>query len=133
MTVRLPPGFNPNPTGQTLETAVENFRRSVLTANPTANSDFVRAIGEDIVKRANILSTSAILRFVDVALFLLERAEYWVIRDQLPLDQIGGKMPKNIKELGMLKLAEGSAKRRGAPLTNAEIAAVRNAKPNIIH
>lgn len=133
MTMRLPPGFNPNPANRIIETAMENFRRAVLIAHPTANADHVRIVAEEIVKRADILSTQSILRFYDVALFLLERAQQWVIRDGLALNQIGPSLPKNLKDLGMLKLAEGSADKAGKPLSPQVIAQVRKAKPNIIH
>lgn len=133
MTIRLPPGFNPNPSSQIIEKAMENFRRAVLIAHPTANADHVRVLAEEIVKRADILSTQSILRFHDVAQFLLERSQQWVIRDGLALNQIGPSLPKNLTDLGMLKLAEGSANKAGQPLSPQEIAAVRKAKPNIIH
>lgn len=113
------------------EARLAAWRQAVHVTHPTASPDFVRNIADDIMQRARLLSTQSILRFDDTAVFLLEAALRWVIRDGLPLDQIGGKMPKTLGDLGMLKLAEGG--KDGGPLSAKEIQAVRQAKPNIIH
>lgn len=116
-----------------LAKAIDAWRQAVLVMRPMANADFVRQLCEDIVKRAHLLSEQSRLRFVDVAIFLLDRSRAWVI-EGLPLDQIGGKMPKTLSELGMMKLAEGSVVNKGQPLTPDELLGIkRNFKPIIIN
>lgn len=115
-----------------LEVRMEAWRRFVLIANPMANADHVRKLAEDIVGRANVLSIHYPVRFYDVALFFLERTQGWVMNG-IALDQIGGKMPKNLDELGVLMMTEGSQERFGGPLTAKELAPVIKASKKIIH
>lgn len=115
-----------------IEPKLIRFRQLAQLANPTANADFIRAIGDDIVKRAHVLSTHHPIDFMTVAVFLLERAADWATQN-VPLDQIGGRMPKTLHDLGMLKLAEGSAMAQGKPLTPTELQPVLKGKRHIIH
>lgn len=115
-----------------IEPKLIQFRQLAQIANPTANADFIRAVGDDIVKRAHVLSLHYPVDFMTVAVFLLERAADWATQS-VPLDQIGGRMPKDLAELGMLKLAEGSAMAQGKPLTPTELQPVLKGKRHIIH
>lgn len=113
-----------------LEAAMEDWRKVALTCQPTANADYVRTVCEEIVRRARLLAESSALRFPDVAGFLLTRSRSWVLGG-LPVQKIGEKLPKNLHDLGMLKLAEGSED--GGPLSGKELQSAMSHKPRIIH
>lgn len=102
----------------TLEEATADWRRVVIGAQPTANADYVRTVCEEIVRRAEVISREAPVAFPEVAGFLLMRTRAWVLGG-LPVTKIGAKLPKNLSDLGMLKLAEGG--RDGGPLSEAEL------------
>lgn len=110
-----------------LEEAMSDWRMTAIGAQPMVNADYIRTVCEEIVRRAEILARESTLRFEDVAGFLLTRTRAWVLGG-LPIPKIGEKLPKNLHDLGMLKLAEGGA--TGGPLTEAEIKALN--KPRII-
>lgn len=110
-----------------LEEAMANWRQVAITCQPLANADYVRTVCEEIVRRAQIISRENPVRFEDVAGFLLTRTRAWVLGG-LPITSIGGKLPKTLHDLGMLKLAEGGP--NGGPITPAEINALN--KPRII-
>lgn len=109
-----------------LEEQMTRWRMLVLTYKPTLNADHVRTVCEEIVRRATHLSTISPLRHEEVAKFLLERSLRWIIAGE-PFNSIGGKLPKTLNELGMLRLAEGR------PITDSEIAAIKNVKRPILH
>ena len=110
-----------------LEEAMSDWRQVATTCQPTANADYVRTVCEEIVRRARLLAESSHLRFPEVAAFLLTRSRSWVLGG-LPVQKIGEKLPKNLHDLGMLKLTEGGV--NGGPLTAKEIKASN--KPRII-
>ncbi len=114
----------------TLEEAMADWRQVVITCQPTANADYVRTVCEEIVRRARLLAESSHLRFPEVAAFLLTRSRSWVLGG-LPVQKIGEKLPKNLHDLGMLKLAEGSED--GGPLSGKELQSAMSHKPRIIH
>lgn len=101
-----------------LEEAMADWRRVALTCQPHLNADYVRTVCEEIVRRAEHLSTTSHLEFGKVAAFLLTRSRSWVLGG-LPVGEIGGKMPKTLDDLGMMKIAEGG--QEGQPLTKAEL------------
>jgi hypothetical protein len=106
----------------TLDDAMQDWRRVVLTTQPTANADYVRTVCEEVVRRAQILSGQNRLRFPEVVAFLLMRSRAWVFGG-LPVSKIGEKMPKTIHDLGMMKIAEGGS--TGGPLDEADLTAAR--------
>ena len=123
------PGF-PIPGAQQvvkMEEAMADWRQVAITCQPMANADYVRTVCEEIVRRAEIIARENPVRFEDVAGFLLTRTRAWVLGG-LPITSIGAKLPKNLHDLGMLKLAEGGL--TGGPLTDADIKALN--KPRII-
>jgi hypothetical protein len=109
-----------------LEQQMVSWRQIVLTHNPALNADYVRTVCEEIVRRAYLISTTSPLRHEEVARFLLERSLAWVMAGT-PVQQIGGRLPKTLGDLGMLRIAEGAA------LTDQEIAAIRNVKRPVFH
>jgi hypothetical protein len=111
---------------QVLEQQMSVWRQVVLTHNPALNADYVRTVCEEIVRRAALISTTAPLRHEEVAKFLLERSLAWVMAGA-PVQSIGGRLPKTLGDLGMLRIAEGAA------LTDTEIAAIRNVKRPVLH
>lgn len=124
--------FRHTPETAQLEKRMELWRRTAVIGNPTANGDYIRTVCEEIVRRAQILSRQSPLNFLDVAVFLLDRSEAWVMGG-LPINEIGKKMPKNLTDLGTLKLTEGSAERPGGPLTAKELKPAIKASKTIIH
>jgi hypothetical protein len=110
-----------------MEEAMSDWRMVAIRAQPMVNADYIRTVCEEIVRRAEILSRESTLRFEEVAGFLLTRTRAWVLGG-LPVTKIGEKLPKNLHDLGMLKLAEGSI--TGGPLTDDDINAFN--KPRII-
>lgn len=98
----------------TLEEAMADWRRVACMMQPGVNADYVRTVCEEIVNRARILSTQSVLNFPEVAAFLLTRSRAWVLAG-LPVNKIGGKLPKTLGDLGMMKIAEGG--QNGEPLS----------------
>lgn len=111
---------------------VQAWRRFVSISNPLANGDHIRILADGIVFRAQQLAADYPVRFYDVALFLLERTQGWVMNGT-PLDQIGPKLPKNLDDLGVLIMSEGSQEAFGAPLSAKEMQAVVKASKQIVH
>ena len=105
---------------QDLERRMAQWRRIAAIGHPATSADYIRTVCEEIVRRAEILSTLWAVDFKTVAVFLLERSEAWVMAG-LPIEQIGRKLPKNLTDLGIMKLSEGSDQTPGAPLTGAEL------------
>ncbi len=110
-----------------LEEAMADWRQAVIGAQPLVNADYIRTVCEEIVRRAEIIARENPVRFEDVAGFLLTRSRAWVLGG-LPVQKIGEKMPKNLHDLGMLKLAEGG--QDGGPINAAQLHAAN--KPRII-
>lgn len=113
-----------------LEKAMAAWRRIVIAHHPTANESYILTVCEEVVRRAELLSETSGLRFHEVAGFLLTRTSRWVIGG-LPLSQIGGKLPKTLGDLGLMKLAEGGE--NGEPLSGDELKKALRHKPRIIH
>ncbi len=103
---------------------MEHFRMVACRAEPMTNADYIRTVSEEIPRRAQILSQHWPIRFLDVAGFFLERAEAWILGG-LPVNQIGHKLPKNLREIGILMMAEGSQQLSGLPLSSAELAEIK--------
>lgn len=101
-----------------LNEAMQDWRRVVHHAQPMTNADYVRTVCEEIVRRAQLLSTNSRLNFPEVAAFLLMRSRAWVLGG-LPVQKIGEKLPKTLGDLGMMKIAEGGA--NGEPLSVNEL------------
>ena len=112
-----------------LEDAMADWRRTVIACQPTANANYVRTVCEEIVRRAQIISQQSAVQFAPVAGFLLTRTRAWVLGG-LPVSKIGEKMPKNLTDLGMLKIAEGGP--AGGPLTDSDLKASNCPQPRII-
>lgn len=113
-----------------LEEAMADWRQVAVTTNPTVNADYIRTVCEEIVRRAEIIARESPVSFPEVAGFLLTRSRAWVLGG-LPIQKIGEKMPKNLHDLGMLKLAEGGID--GGPLDAKDIkAAMARPKHRII-
>lgn len=110
-----------------MEEAMADWRRVAVMSQPMANADYVRTVCEEIVRRAQIIARENPVRFEEVAGFLLTVTRRWVLGG-LPITKIGEKLPKNLHDLGMLKLTEGGV--NGGPLTAKEIKASN--KPRII-
>jgi hypothetical protein len=115
-----------SPEEAALDARMERWRKTAITFQPTANGEYVRTVCSEIVRRAQILSQHYPIRFNDVAVFFLERTEAWVMAG-LPINAIGLKLPKNLKDLGIMKMAEGSDQLLGMPLTTEELKAVSEA------
>ena len=115
-----------------LDTRMQTWRRIAVVGNPLANGDYVRTVCEEVVRRAAILAgLNSRLRPLDTAVFLLERSQAWIMTGT-PINEIGGKLPKSINDLGVLKMQEGSDEAMGAPLTTRELEAVAKASRKII-
>lgn len=115
-----------------LEFRMQEWRRLALLGQPTANPDYVRTVSEEIIRRAKIISEQSPVRFLDVAVFFLERTESWLMQG-LPMTSIGPRLPKNVTELGLMKMAEGSAQIPGGALTAEELKAVAKSSRKIIN
>jgi hypothetical protein len=102
----------------TLEEAMADWRQVVITTQPTANPDFVRATCDEIVNRARFLSTASKLNFPEVAAFLLTRSRAWVLGGS-SVNSIMPRMPKTLGDLGMMKIAEGG--QHGEPLSATDL------------
>lgn len=114
-----------------LEEAMADWRRVALTCQPHLNADYIRTVCEEIVRRAQILAETSPLEFGKVAAFLLTRTRAWVLGG-LPVGDIGGKLPKTLGDLGMMKIAEGGED--GEPLSGDELKrALKGPKKRIIH
>lgn len=103
---------------------MEQWRKTVCTIHPMASGDYIRTLSEEIVRRAVILSQHWPIRALDVAVFFLERTEAWVMGG-LALNQIGHKLPKNLREIGIMMMAEGSPHMAGLPLTKEDLADIK--------
>lgn len=101
-----------------LEEAMADWRQVVITSQPAANPDFVRATCDEIVNRARMLSTTSNLNFPEVAAFLLTRSRAWVLGG-LPVNNVMAKIPKTLGDLGLMKIAEGG--QHGEPLSTADL------------
>lgn len=112
--------------------AIDQWRQAVLIMHPVANADFVRALAEDIVKRASFISERHPVDFNRVARFLLDRSKAWIM-EGLSLAEIGPKIPATLSDLGLMLLAEGSMVRKGKPLSGDELKAVKKFKPKLLH
>lgn len=110
----------------------EEWRRLAILGNPLVNADYIRVVADEIVKRAEILATLHPLNFYTVAVFLLERSAAWVMTG-LPINEIGPKLPKNMTQLGVLKMSEGSDVNYGRALTAEELKPVVKHFQKIIH
>jgi hypothetical protein len=120
------------PESADLLSRMEQWRRLAVIGNPLINADHVRTVCEEVVRRAQLIAQQhASLRPLDIAVFLLERSQAWLMAGT-PIGEIGRKLPKTMSDLGVLKMSEGSDEVMGAPLTGRELKAVAQASRKII-
>lgn len=115
-----------------IERKMEQFRRTACLAEPMTNADYIRTVSEEIVRRAQILGQHWPIRVLDVAAFFLERSEAWILSGT-PVNQIGPKLPKNLNDIGLMMIAEGSQQLSGLPLTREELAVIKKEMAKKVH
>lgn len=109
-----------------LKARMERWKAVATMGEPLTNRVLITTICEEIVRRAFALAQQSDLRPHEVATFLLERSEAWLIAGR-KVGEIGRDIPRTLGELGLLKLREGSDTVVNAPLSKYELAAVAKA------
>lgn len=112
--------------------AMAEWERLVRIGAPAYGPSYIHTVCEEIVKRAEIIASQHPVNFFLVAGFFLERTQAWVMTG-LPVEQIGPKLPKNLTDLGVMKMTEGSDVNYGGALTKAELAPVVKHFKKIVH
>ena len=95
---------------QDLERRTLRFRSVVATLRPGTPEPIVVAVGAAVRTRAEQLSAESRLRFFDVAEFLFDRAENWLL-EGTPIDEIADRLLTDLESLGFAKIAASAQSR----------------------
>lgn len=85
--------------------AMQDWRQAVFRAQPHQNADHIRTVCNSIVVRARKLADDGRVNFNEVAAFLLTKSRNWCLGG-LPVSNVVAKLPTNLSELGIMKMAE---------------------------
>lgn len=108
---------NPQIKHVSLEDAMNDWRNSVGIMYPALRGEYVRTVCEEIVRRADRIARSSSLSFPELAGYFLTRTREWV-KQGLPVQKIGAKLPKDLEGVGMLLIEQGLD---GKPLSAEEL------------
>ena len=85
--------------------AMQDWRQAVYRARPNQNADHIRTVCNSIIVRARKLADESAIDFNEVAAFLLMKSRDWCLGG-LPVGNVVAKLPTNLRELGIMKMAE---------------------------